>query len=294
MPAPEPLLSVCVPWAMPARGRLCSALGAPCHPHARTCCTGRNRALPNPLLPRPSTALLSQPRSALTPLVGRPRMHGAGSGAAGQDRSALARELEAARQELQAERKKREAERAGRVRAEAQLRKRIVGAPTPDDEPGSAGHDSAAAGGEEGAEAAGRGGAGAAAAAAGVAGGVQAPHGGSGGGVEMKVIGRMRSCFRRRFGAPRQGSVVAGSRGMLRMTPECNAAMSTDSLDQYSHVWLIYVFHENTNLGRCLARARSTGTAMPCAARRRRSARRRLCVSFETIAASGHDLGGRR
>jgi len=193
-------------------------------------------------------------------------MHGAGSGAAGQDRSALARELEAARQELQAERKKREAERAGRVRAEAQLRKRIVGAPTPDDEPGSAGHDSAAAGGEEGAEAAGRGGAGAAAAAAGVAGGVQAPHGGSGGGVEMKVIGRMRSCFRRRFGAPRQGSVVAGSRGMLRMTPECNAAMSTDSLDQYSHVWLIYVFHENTNLGRCW-RVRAQ-QAPPCPALR--------------------------
>ena len=48
-----------------------------------------------------------------------------------RDRSALARELEAARQELQAERKKREAERAGRVRAEAQLRKRVVGAPTP-------------------------------------------------------------------------------------------------------------------------------------------------------------------
>jgi len=65
----------------------------------------------------------------------------------------------------------------------------------------------------------------------------------------MKVIGRMRSCFRRRFGAPRQGSVVAGSRAILKMTAECNAAMSTDSLDQYSHVWLIYVFHENTNLG---------------------------------------------
>jgi len=65
----------------------------------------------------------------------------------------------------------------------------------------------------------------------------------------MKVIGRIRSCFRRRFGAPRQGSVVASSRGVLKMTAECNPAMSTDSLDQYSHVWLIYVFHENTNLG---------------------------------------------
>jgi hypothetical protein len=121
---------VCVPWAMPARGRLCSALGAPERALPPTCCTGRKRALPKPLSPRPSTALLSHRRSALTLLVG-PRMHGAGSSAAGQDRSALAQELAAARQELQAERKERDAERAGRVRAEAQLRKRVVGPPTP-------------------------------------------------------------------------------------------------------------------------------------------------------------------
>ncbi len=129
------------------------------------------------------------------------------------------------RQELQAERKKREAERAGRIRAEAQLRKRLVGNESPD----PAGSEGTGAGVD-------------------VAGGVQASNAGSGSGVEMKVIGRMRSCFRRRFGAPRQGSVVAGSRGMLRMTAECNASVSTHSLDQYSHVWLIYVFHENTNL----------------------------------------------
>jgi hypothetical protein len=159
-----------------------------------------------------------------------PRMHGASDGSAtGQELTTLAKELEAVRQELQAERKKREAERAGRIRAEAQLRKRLVG----DESPGPAG--------SEGSD---------------VAGGVQASHAG-GSGVEMKVIGRMRSCFRRRFGAPRQGSVVTGSRGMLRMTAECNASVSTHSLDQYSHVWLIYVFHENTNLGRYLPPTRS-------------------------------------
>jgi hypothetical protein len=163
-----------------------------------------------------------------------PRMHGASDGGAmGQELTALANELEAVRQELQAERKKRDAERAGRIRAEAQLRKRLVG----DESPGPAGSEGTGAGAD-------------------IAGGVQASHAG-GSGVEMKVIGRMRSCFRRRFGAPRQGSVVAGSRGMLRMTAECNASVSTHSLDQYSHVWLIYVFHENTNLGRYLPPTRS-------------------------------------
>ena len=128
------------------------------------------------------------------------------------------------REELESERRKREAERAGRVRAEASLRKRLYGGG--DEETG----DGVAIGDSK-------------------SGGTADKSAGGAGAVEMKVIGRIRSCFRRRFGAPRQGSVVAGSRAVLRMTAECNPAMSTDSLDQYSHVWLIYIFHENTNLG---------------------------------------------
>ena len=164
----------------------------------------------------------------------------------------LEQEVVATRQELQAERKKREAERAGRIRAEAALRKRVVcnaveEAPVPYTSTKGCsikGCDGAAVvDGEaiilevdasEGRRGGGAGGGGGA---------------GAGAGIEMKVIGRMRSCFRRRFGAPRQGGIVSGSRGMLRLTAECNPIMSTDSLEQFSHVWLLYVFHENTNLG---------------------------------------------
>ena len=142
--------------------------------------------------------------------------------------------LSAARQELLAERSKREAERAGRVRAESALRQRmfVAGGNGADDSSDAHAHRQVAGAGREmTARAADDGG------------------GECGGTLEFKVIGRMRSCFRRRFGAPRQGSVVAGSRGMLRMTAECNARMSTATLEEYSHVWLLYVFHENTNLG---------------------------------------------
>ena len=65
----------------------------------------------------------------------------------------------------------------------------------------------------------------------------------------MRPIGWLRSCYRRRFGTPRQGTVVHGGRATLKLTSECNPLMSTCNLSDYSHVWLIYIFHENTNLG---------------------------------------------
>jgi len=161
-------------------------------------------------------------------------MHGAGDPPpGGPELTALAQELAATKQELQDERKARQAERAGRVKAEAAMRKRIYGGGDDEGEGPPEGQDESTP--DAGGTRPGR-----------VAKGVTST---GAGGIEMKVIGRVRSCFRKRFGAPRQGSVVAGSRGMLRMTAETNPAMSTDSLDQYSHVWLLYVFHENTNLG---------------------------------------------
>ena len=158
----------------------------------------------------------------------------------------LSKELEAVRVKLQLEKKKREADRAGRVRAEALLRKKQYGAGDEEGERAPAVQDTSTApsghvisGPQE---------------ASGAIAEWECPAakgggGGVGGMVEMKVIGRIRSCFRRRFGAPRQGSVVAGSRGVLRIASEWNPAMSTGSIDQYSHVWLLYIFHENTNLG---------------------------------------------
>ena len=131
-------------------------------------------------------------------------------------------EKEMARQGLKAERKKREAERAGRVRAEAALRKALAASPGQLSGPASADEPDS-----EGA--------------------VQQHEGSL---IPMREIGCLQSCYRRRFGTPRQGAVVKEGRAILKIYESHNPKFSTENLEEFSHVWLIYLFHENTNVGR--------------------------------------------
>ena len=62
-------------------------------------------------------------------------------------------------------------------------------------------------------------------------------------------IGRVHSCFSRRNGTPRQGGdLVPSARCVLTLAPGLPVDLLA-GLDQYSHVWIIYVFHANTNMG---------------------------------------------
>lgn len=62
-------------------------------------------------------------------------------------------------------------------------------------------------------------------------------------------IGRVHSCFSRRNGTPRQGGdLVPSARCVLTLAPGLPVDLLA-GLDQYSHVWIVYVFHANTNMG---------------------------------------------
>jgi tRNA-Thr(GGU) m(6)t(6)A37 methyltransferase TsaA len=67
--------------------------------------------------------------------------------------------------------------------------------------------------------------------------------------LETLAIGTLRSCFKERNGTPRQGLHAPHSRATLRLDPGCgvDAVEALTGLEQFSHVWLIFVFHENTN-----------------------------------------------
>jgi len=65
----------------------------------------------------------------------------------------------------------------------------------------------------------------------------------------LKVIGILRSCFREKFGTPRQGSLVPGAPARLRILPEYLPEQSLVGLEEFSHVWLVFQFHLNTNKG---------------------------------------------
>jgi len=59
------------------------------------------------------------------------------------------------------------------------------------------------------------------------------------------TIGTVSSVFKRKYGAPRQGSVIPSARGVLRMHGVPREAL--EGLEGYSHVWVSFVFHANSN-----------------------------------------------
>ena len=88
-------------------------------------------------------------------------------------------------------------------------------------------------------------------------------------------IGRVHSCFSRRNGTPRQGGdLVPSARCVLTLAPGLPVDLLA-GLDQYSHVWIIYVFHANTNMGGDTRNGGGQGQGGGPSPRRRRGGRPR-------------------
>ena len=65
-------------------------------------------------------------------------------------------------------------------------------------------------------------------------------------GFFVQPIGHIESCYRQCVGTPRQGMLVPSSRARLVLTANMSPE-SLDGLDEFSHVWLTFKFHLNTN-----------------------------------------------
>ncbi len=63
----------------------------------------------------------------------------------------------------------------------------------------------------------------------------------------LKIVGVLRSCFREKFGAPRQPLLVPGATAALTIAREFLPEHSLVGLSRFTHVWLISYFHLNTN-----------------------------------------------
>jgi tRNA (Thr-GGU) A37 N-methylase len=66
------------------------------------------------------------------------------------------------------------------------------------------------------------------------------------GGEFVQPIGRIHSCFKKCLGTPRQGYFAPSSRGFIEFLRN----ISPDTLiglEDFSHVWIIFIFHQNTN-----------------------------------------------
>ncbi|KAM0880694.1 hypothetical protein ACQ4PT_033395 [Festuca glaucescens] len=64
----------------------------------------------------------------------------------------------------------------------------------------------------------------------------------------MVPIGTVQSCFSTRNGTPRQPLVVPLARATVVLDPARVPAAALEGLASYSHCWILYVFHLNTDL----------------------------------------------
>jgi len=61
----------------------------------------------------------------------------------------------------------------------------------------------------------------------------------------FQAIGQIRSCYKEKFGIPRQPGLVAEAKAELRLLPPYDRTEAVLGLEQTSHIWLQFVFHQN-------------------------------------------------
>ncbi len=63
----------------------------------------------------------------------------------------------------------------------------------------------------------------------------------------FKPIGFIKSAYPDKFGVPRQSGLVKQTVSELSILPEWQPEFALQGLEEYSHVWVTWVFHLNTN-----------------------------------------------
>jgi tRNA (adenine37-N6)-methyltransferase len=57
-------------------------------------------------------------------------------------------------------------------------------------------------------------------------------------------VGFVRSCFKEKFAIPRQPQLAPAARGVLELVAPFDQPQAIEGLEQVSHVWLLFVFHQ--------------------------------------------------
>jgi tRNA-Thr(GGU) m(6)t(6)A37 methyltransferase TsaA len=67
--------------------------------------------------------------------------------------------------------------------------------------------------------------------------------------ISFRPLGRLESCFKQKFGIPRQPGLVEGAWAVLPLPKTDAMRQAIDGLDGFSHLWLIFVFNQTMNKG---------------------------------------------
>ncbi|HHX82773.1 MAG TPA: tRNA (N6-threonylcarbamoyladenosine(37)-N6)-methyltransferase TrmO [Pseudomonadaceae bacterium] len=67
--------------------------------------------------------------------------------------------------------------------------------------------------------------------------------------IPFTPLGFMRSPYKQKFAIPRQPNLVREAVGEIHFLPEYADANGLRDLDSFSHLWLLFVFHESADQG---------------------------------------------
>ncbi len=65
----------------------------------------------------------------------------------------------------------------------------------------------------------------------------------------VQPIAYVKSPFREKFATPRQPGLTPSIRGVVEFCPGFDACETVRGLDEFSHIWLLFIFHHNWNEG---------------------------------------------
>ncbi|AYV13072.1 tRNA (N6-threonylcarbamoyladenosine(37)-N6)-methyltransferase TrmO [Shewanella algae] len=67
--------------------------------------------------------------------------------------------------------------------------------------------------------------------------------------TQIEAVAYCRTPYKQKFGIPRQPGLVDSVRGFVELTAPYNHIDAVRGLEQYSHLWLLFCFHENLAQG---------------------------------------------
>jgi tRNA (adenine37-N6)-methyltransferase len=62
--------------------------------------------------------------------------------------------------------------------------------------------------------------------------------------MRVESIGTIQSCFKEKFGIPRQAGLVPEARAVIRLKDDRRFREALDGLESFSHVWILFAFHQ--------------------------------------------------
>jgi tRNA-Thr(GGU) m(6)t(6)A37 methyltransferase TsaA len=65
----------------------------------------------------------------------------------------------------------------------------------------------------------------------------------------IKPIGYIETPFQQKFAIPRQGNNLSIARGTIHFEPHVNAEQALQGIEEFSHVWVLFLFHQNLAQG---------------------------------------------